>query len=379
MPDVYISECILTKSDALNAELLKSLLQSSNFTIILLDVEGKILTWNPGAENMYGYSNREISNKHFSLLYKECLEPEVYLSDAITHGRFEIEGWAQPKKTRQFYAITILTPFYNENKILQGFAHTTRDITEKKDLEEENRIWHEKLEEKVKQRTTELELANKELEAFSYSVSHDLRTPLRAISGYSMMLKEDYAENLDTEAARIINAIIANSGKMGELIDDLLSFSRMGRLTAIYDHVSMERLVREALHELIPPDLFYTINIRKLPTCKGDPNMLRQVWVNLISNAIKYSSKAALPTIEIGSDGKGDFHTYYVKDNGAGFEMKYAGKLFGVFQRLHRSDEFEGTGLGLALAKRIIGKHGGEIWGQGQLNSGSTFSFSIPK
>ncbi|HEY0058885.1 MAG TPA: ATP-binding protein [Flavisolibacter sp.] len=379
MPDLIVSTCPEGESREQKAELLKTLAQLSDFSILLLDLEGKIQTWNSGTQSIWGYSRQEIMNVHFSLLYKDCLSSKIYLSEVVAKGSFEFEGWAQPKGRQPFYAKTVLTPYFSHDKILQGFAHSTRDITDKKNLEEENRLWHEKLEEKVGQRTAELASANKELEAFSYSVSHDLRTPLRAISGYSMMLQEDYADKLDTEAARIINAIIGNAGKMGDLIDDLLSFSRMGRLTVIHSQVSMRRLVDESLVELMPADHSYSLDIRTLPACIGDPNMLRQVWVNLISNALKYSSLTEAPAIEIGSNDDGDFQTYYVKDNGAGFEMKYAGKLFGVFQRLHRADEFEGTGVGLALAKRIINKHGGEIWGEGQLQKGSTFSFSIPK
>jgi light-regulated signal transduction histidine kinase (bacteriophytochrome) len=254
-----------------------------------------------------------------------------------------------------------------------------RDITQQRKLAEENRQLHDYLEEKVKQRTKELETVNKELEAFSYSVSHDLRTPLRAISGYSIILKEDYASQLDAEANRLIDIILANTEMMGQLIDDLLSFSKMARLETIHESIDMERLVKGCLEKLQTEITDHTISIGTLPLCNGDASMLRQVWFNLLGNAIKYSSKKEKPTLDIGAFEDARFHIYYVKDNGTGFDMKYAKKLFGVFQRLHRQDEFEGTGLGLALAKRIISKHQGEIWAEAFVDAGATFYFSIPK
>lgn len=227
----------------------------------------------------------------------------------------------------------------------------------------------------------QLKVVNKELEAFSYSVSHDLRAPLRAIHGYSNMLKEDYGSVIDFEANRIIDVIINNSQMMSELINNLLSFSKMARLEAVSNSVKMYSLAETAVNELLQLEKQKSISLKilPLPDCKGDANMLKQVWHNLIDNAIKYSSKKPNPQIEIGFIEDADKHIFYVKDNGVGFEMKYASKLFGVFQRLHRQDEFEGTGLGLALVKRIVTKHGGDIWTQSNLNEGATFYFSIPK
>ena len=222
---------------------------------------------------------------------------------------------------------------------------------------------------------------NKELEAFSYSVSHDLRAPLRAISGYSTMLKEDYESKLDTEANRIIDVVVKNASMMSELIDNLLSFSKMARLELVNDNVNMYNLAQTSVAELLQTekDIKRSVTINSLPECKGDANMLKQVWKNLIDNALKYSSKKLNPKIEVGFSQNDATHIYYVKDNGAGFDMKYDNKLFGVFQRLHRQEEFEGTGLGLALAKRIVSKHGGEIWAEAILNEGAKFYFSIPK
>jgi len=241
-------------------------------------------------------------------------------------------------------------------------------------------MWQE-LENKVKERTLQLELVNKELEAFSYSVSHDLRTPLRAVNGYSIMLKEDYADRLDAEGNRIIGNIITNAKMMGQLIDDLLSFSRLGKKELVHTLVNMQSLATTIVDELLQhePEGKYQVHIDSLPPAETDRVMIKQVLMNLLSNAIKYSSKKASPEIEVGYKNEEASIIYYVKDNGAGFDMAYVNKLFGVFQRLHSQEEFEGTGVGLALVKRIIDKHNGEVWAEGVENTGATFYFSLSK
>lgn len=236
------------------------------------------------------------------------------------------------------------------------------------------------LEKKVQERTTELQAANKELEAFSYSVSHDLRAPLRAISGYAMILKEDYGDTLDAEANRLIDTLIFNAARMGQLIDDLINFSKVVKKVNTRQVVDMKSLADFCLSKSLEPlpANNYTLDIADLPPCYGDENLLRQVWMNLIGNAVKYSSNQAAPVIEIGYCEEGDFVRYYIKDNGVGFDMQYADKLFGVFQRLHAQEEFEGTGIGLALVKRIINKFNGEIWAEAVVNEGATFYFTLP-
>jgi signal transduction histidine kinase len=239
---------------------------------------------------------------------------------------------------------------------------------------------HDGLENKVRARTEELVIVNKELEAFSYSVSHDLRAPLRAISGYAMMLKEDYEARFDDEARRITGNIISNVKMMGQLIDDLIAFSRLGkrevtRLTA--DMTAMAEFCIAQLSLQWSEKKFSTA-IAPLPPCLGDEDLLKQVWMNLLSNAFKYSSKQAEPKIEVGFTRDGAETVYFVRDNGAGFDMKYADKLFKVFQRLHTQDEFEGTGVGLALVRRIIDKHKGRIWAISRPGYGACFYFSLP-
>jgi PAS domain S-box-containing protein len=226
----------------------------------------------------------------------------------------------------------------------------------------------------------ELEAVNKELESFSYSVSHDLRAPLRAINGFTMILLEDYLDQLDNDAKEILEELISNSNKMGQLIDNLLGFSRMGKQHVSMVDVDIKELVDLVVAEQkhIEPNRVINITVKKLENIRGDRNMLKQVFINLISNAFKYTGKKKEAIIEIGSYRKKDQCIYYVKDNGAGFDMQYADKLFGVFQRLHSSNEFEGTGVGLAIIEKIISKHSGKVWAKAKVGEGACFYISLP-
>ncbi len=238
-----------------------------------------------------------------------------------------------------------------------------------------------KAEEAIKKSAAQLKSANKELEAFSYSVSHDLRAPLRAIDSFSRILLEDHAEKLDPEGRRVLNVIGKNVQKMGQLIDDLLAFSRLDRKEIITSTVDMNQLTNELISEL-KEDLGERIvkfNMNPLPDSIGDRAMLREVLYNLFSNAIKFTKEKNPAIIEIQGNTDNDENIYCIKDNGVGFNMKYADKLFEVFQRLHSSKEYEGTGIGLSLAERIVKKHGGRIWAKGAVDKGATFYFSLPK
>jgi two-component system sensor kinase len=236
------------------------------------------------------------------------------------------------------------------------------------------------LERRVELRTEQLENANRELESFSYSVSHDLRTPLRAIDGFSHILLEDHADKLDDEGRRLLNVVRYNTSRMGQLIDDILNFSRTGRLELAFTRIDMEGLAREVYAEMQPTVGDSTqVVIGHLPQAKGDRPMMRQVFVNLLSNAIKFTRTREGAKIEVGCRDGANETIYYVKDNGAGFDMQYAGKLFGVFQRLHGIKEFEGTGIGLAIVKRIVNRHGGHVWAEGKVNVGATIYFALPK
>jgi signal transduction histidine kinase len=242
------------------------------------------------------------------------------------------------------------------------------------------REFNENLEQKIKDRTAQLESVNRELEGFSYSVSHDLRAPLRAIIGYAAILEEDYADKLDDEARRITAIIKSNTTKMGQLIDDLLAFSRMSRQDMAKARIDMSEVVTEVKDSLAAQFDFNRIHwkIEPLPVVPANANMIRQVWINLISNAIKYSSKREVSQVEIGTFPQNGHTVFFVRDNGAGFNQQYAEKLFKVFQRLHSATEYEGTGIGLALVEKIVSKQGGSVWAEGEEDKGACFYFSLP-
>ncbi len=243
------------------------------------------------------------------------------------------------------------------------------------------RALNAELEERVTARTSQLEAANKELESFSYSVSHDLRAPIRAISGFSSLLIEDHGAALDGEARRKLGIIMAEASRMATLIDDLLAFSRLGRRAIEPHELDMQELARTTFERLGHTDNDKRIDFRlgSLPRAKGDRGLFEQVWANLLSNAIKFSSKKETPVVEVGGISAENEHVYFVRDNGAGFDAAYRERLFGVFQRLHHDHEFPGTGVGLALVHRIVTRHGGRVWADGELGRGATFHFTVPK
>lgn len=253
------------------------------------------------------------------------------------------------------------------------------DITERKNAEQQIKTLNAELEQRVRLRTSELEAANRELEAFSYSVSHDLREPLRAMSGFSRALVEDFGDQLPAQARRYVDSIVGGAARMGRLIDDLLAFSRLARKPLRVRTVDTKALVDECLDALLSAEARETeIAVGALSPCQADPALLRQVFVNLLSNALKYSRNRDKPRVVVDcKTGDAGETIYFVRDNGAGFDMRYAGKLFGVFQRLHRKDEFEGTGVGLAIVQRIVTRHGGRVWADSEPDRGATFSFTL--
>ncbi|HEV3299094.1 MAG TPA: PAS domain S-box protein [Planctomycetaceae bacterium] len=491
-----------------------------DYAILLLDLEGHVLTWNKGAERLKGYAPHEIIGRHFSIFYPpediESGKPGRELQKAEENGRIEDEGWRVRKDGTRFWANVVITALRCETGKLRGFGKVTRDFTSRKRAEEEKfqmavesapnamviidgdgqivlvnsqteklfgypraellgksvellvpdrfrekhpfdrrnyfdhpqaramgagldlfgrrkdasefaieiglnpvrtdeglfvisaivdvtdrkqaehviRELNENLEQRVSDRTGQLEAANKELDSFSYSVSHDLRAPLRAIDGFSRILLEDFSAPLASEGKVYLQKVRDNTRQMSQLIDELLKFARLSRQALTKQPVDPDKLVRRCLEEMAKEvrDRRVEIIIGTLPVCSADATLLNQVWMNLLSNALKYTRKQEHARIEIGSrtqprpaadgqpltlDSAGTELVYFVKDNGAGFDMKYVGKLFGVFQRLHRAVDYEGTGVGLAIVHRIVQRHGGRIWADAIPGQGATFSFTL--
>jgi PAS domain S-box-containing protein len=328
-------------------------------------VDYRFLEVNPSFEKQTGIQNapgrrmREIAPLHEEHWF------EMYGRIALTGepARFENQAM-QLHRWYDVYAFRVGEP--QERHVAIHF----KDITERKQGEEE-----------MRQLNAQLETANKELEAFSYSVSHDLRAPLRHIDGFVQLLTDHMAGRLDAEGTRHLSTIARSAKRMGVLIDDLLVFSRMAKSEMRLSQVSSERLVREVINDLQAEtqnrEIAWTIG--DLPEVYGDAAMLRQVWANLIGNAVKYTRPRARAEIEIGGAPEGTEWVFVIRDNGVGFDPEYAGKLFGVFQRLHRADEFEGTGIGLANVRRIVHRHGGRTWADGSVDGGAVFHFSLPR
>ena len=352
----------------------------TSYAILTLDSQGHVATWNAGAERIKGYRAEEIIGKHFSCFYppQDVLagKPEMKLRIAARDGRMEDEGWRVRKDGTRFWGSVVITAMRNAQGELIGFSKVTRDLTERKSAEERIQALNHNLEHHV----AELTAANRELDAFTYSLAHDLRAPLRHIHGFATILMENFQEKADDEAKRLLGKILKSSKEMGVMVDDLLNFARLGRVELQRTRVDLAQMVEEVKRQLEPDMQGRSINweVDALPTVSGDPALLRQVLVNLLSNAVKYTSKEPDAQIKVGSRNGGSEITMFVRDNGAGFEMQYAEKLFRVFQRLHRAEEFEGTGVGLANVRRIIERHGGRIWAEGAPGKGATFYFSLP-
>ena len=477
-----------------NEERLRLMVDSvKDYAIIMLDREGRVISWNAGAERTKGYRAEEILGRHFSRFYppEDVAQgkPEWELERAMRDGQFEDEGWRVRKDGSRFWANVVITPVRDAQQVLVGFAKVTRDATERRRAEAEIRrqrgfteqlinsstdgilafdrecrytLWsqgmarisgvtaeevmgrpalevfpffrdtgedkhyatalegrkvnaeggrysvhepaaHVVLEAQysplvgddgqvvgglavvrdvTERKRVEEELArsNAELEKFSYSVSHDLRAPLRAIDGFARALHEDYGPALNADGQRLIGVIRDNAQRMGQLIDALLNFSRAGRQQLVTTTVDLTALAQSVVDELrrTAGGVAVEVSLQPLPPITGDATLLRQVVVNLIGNAFKFSRHRTHPHVDIAAHREGDTVIYYVRDNGAGFDMRYKDKLFGVFQRLHHVEEFEGTGVGLALAQRIIDRHGGRIWAEAKPNEGATFYFTLP-
>lgn len=355
----------------INNALEKSSILINNCLDIICTIDAetfKFEAYNVAMASVLGYSAEEIS-QHSLLFFlsppdRNVVEELKKSSDDTLSFETQIICKDQTLKWFQW------------NIVVKGgkWFSNARDITERKKKDDEIIRLNQDLQENIQQ----LENANKELESFSYSVSHDLRAPLRSISNFAQMLEDSHAEQMDEKSTRLLGNIKRNAFKMDTLIDDLLAFSRLGRKSVQKQLVNMNELIPYVYNDIQTPFQKGELIVADLPQIEADYNLLKQVIINLLSNAIKYSSKIDHAKVEVGYTKEPNAVVYYIKDNGAGFDMEYSDKLFGVFQRLHSTKEFEGTGVGLAIVKRIVEKHGGRIWADAKVGEGATFYFSLP-
>jgi len=374
---------------------LAAIVESSDDAIIGKDLRGFVTSWNAAAEREFGYTASEMVGQSITrLIPAERQQEEMKIHEQVARGEnvrhFET---MRLRKDGSIFNVSVTVSAIKDSagKII-GASKVVRDITTRKKAEETIHRLNAELEQRVTERTAELEAANKELESFSYSVSHDLRAPLRAVDGFSQAVLEDYGPQLPEEGRRCLQTIREGAHRMGTLIDDLLTLSRLGRLPLSKRAVETGDLVRAVLEDLSPQreGRQIEVSVGELPVCRGDAVLLKQVWINLLSNAFKYTRRREKALIEVGCkrepiaaedqrgpEKKTNENVYFVRDNGTGFDMRYADKLFGVFQRLHREDEYEGTGVGLAIVQRIVHRHGGRVWAEAGLDRGATFYFTL--
>jgi PAS domain S-box-containing protein len=386
----------------------RSLIEAALDPLVTISPQGKIMDVNKSTELITGRTRSELIGSNFSNYFTESEKADegyklVFKNGIVRDYPLSMRN-VSGKITEVLYNASL---YRNEAGEVQGVFAAARDITELRRIEKELKAAHDELELRVKERTKELQIANqalqseiaerkevemlielrtkllemtnKELESFSYSVSHDLRAPLRAIDGYTRMILRDQRDKLDADTKRKFDLIRINTQMMGKFIDDLLSFSRLGRLELNMSKLDMESLVNDVWMELqiINPGRKIDLKIKNIPPGWGDRTLIKQVYSNLLSNAVKYTNFRDNVYVEVGGYKEGDEYIYYVKDNGVGFDMEYYDKLFGVFQRLHSADEYEGTGVGLAIVQRIIHRHGGRVWANAVVDKGATFYFTL--
>jgi PAS domain S-box-containing protein len=385
----------MQSQQALGAQsaLLQSVLDSMGEGLAAANERGEFILWNPAAEKILGLTAAKIPaaewSQHYGMFFPDEVTPyppeQLPLARAIRGESCTVELFVRNEARPDGGWIEVNAhPLKDAEGLHHGGVAAIRDITENKRAAQEIQKLNEVLENRVIERTAQLAEVNKELESFTYSVAHDLRAPLRHIAGFSGILMEEFYSSLDEQAQGYLRRIQDGTRKMGQLVDELLSLARVGRQEPHFQQVDLNSIVQEVI-EILQPEVEgrqVEWKIAALPFIECDPILLKQVFQNLISNALKYSRPRPLAMIEIGQteidpDGGNGQWAFFVRDNGVGFSMKYADKLFGVFQRLHRSEEFEGTGVGLATVQRIIKKHQGRAWAQAELDKGATFYFTI--
>jgi PAS domain S-box-containing protein len=357
-----------------------SLLNLTHDSIFVRDMDFVITYWNRGAQELYGWTAEEAIGKRSNDLMRTVFPApmEDILAEVLRTGRWEGELKRMKADGTEVVVSSRWSLRLDERERPAAILETNNDITERKRRE----LQISTLNEELAKRTADLESINKELEAFAYSISHDLRAPLRHMSGFTELLQKNAASALNEKSQRYLTMILESAKKMGNLIDDLLAFSRIGRAEAHKTMVSLHQLVQEAVAEVRQDTTGRDIvwKIGELPVWYGDRSMLRLALVNLVANAAKFTRTRPRAEIEIACrDHESDQLIVYIRDNGVGFDMKYVNKLFGVFQRLHAPEAFEGTGIGLATVQRIVHRHGGRIWAEGTVNQGATFYFSLSK
>jgi PAS domain S-box-containing protein len=349
--------------------------------VMARDLEDRIILWNTGMEKMYGWLRTEtLGHKAHEVLKTRWPKPVAEIrEELLRNGSWEGELVHTRKDGRQITVASQWVLHRDNHGRPAAILEVNTDITERKQAEQQMLRMNQELENRVKQRTSDLSAANQELEAFTYSVAHDLRAPLRHIDAFTKILLDDFLEAIPIEARTYLDNIRKGSQNMSRLVDDLLNLARVGRQELKREVTPLTPLIEEVIAELRRETENRQVEWRvaKLPSAETDPGLMKQVFANLLSNAVKYSRPRSKAIIEVGQQQIGDETVIFVRDNGVGFNMKYVDKLFGVFQRLHRADEFEGTGVGLATVERIIRKHGGHIWAEAEIDKGATFFFTI--
>jgi PAS domain S-box-containing protein len=384
------AEELLRSQTALEAQklMLQSVLDSMEEGLVAADEEGKFILWNPAASQILGLGAANLASadwvRHYGLYREDTITPfpvdQLPLVRALGGESSHIQMFVRNPEMEEGIWIEVSgSPLKNKSGAGCGGVVAFRDVTQARAAEREIRQLNEELEEKVRQRTAELEAANRELESFTYSVSHDLRAPLRHIGGFSRILMEDFGPELSAEARRHLERIEEGVRRMGQLVDELLNLARVGRHALKLQPTRLNGVIEEVISMLQPEILNRKViwKVAELPAAECDPVLIKQVFQNLMANALKFTRPREFALIEIESRQEAGGMVIAVRDNGVGFDMKYCDKLFGVFQRLHRAEEFEGTGIGLATVHRILQKHGGRIWAESELDKGATFCFSV--